>query len=90
MLQKAQSGDQNAAFNIAKVHEKFSYEGEMGDLVREAGKMQGFSMQGDRATALYWYKVAADSGHKEALQAVFEGFYFGSLGLRIRWKQNVT
>jgi serine protease Do len=67
-LSRAKAGDANAAFNIAKLYDEQTF------------VTGGLSIRKDRTTALYWYKVAADSGHEKALRIVFDGYYFGHYG----------
>lgn len=65
-LARAREGDTNAAFNIAKLYDvgvQYNY--------------RSF-IKKDRTTAFYWYKVAADLGHNEALRTVFESYYLGT------------
>jgi hypothetical protein len=64
-LTRARAGDANAAFNIAKLYDEPPSTGRLG-------------IRKDRATAFYWYKVAAELGHNEALRTVFESYYFGT------------
>ena len=67
-LARANSGDANAAFNIAKLYDKGKY------------TFRGLSIKKDRMTAFYWYKVAAELGHEKALRTVFDSYYFGHYG----------
>jgi hypothetical protein len=67
-LARANSGDANAAFNIAKLYDKGKY------------TSRGLSIKKDRRTAFYWYKVSAGLGHEKALRIVFDSYYFGRHG----------
>jgi len=66
-LARAKAGDANAAFSIAKLYDDPFGTGRLG-------------IKKDRTTAFYWYKAAADLGHKEALRIVFDSYYFGRHG----------
>ena len=66
-LSRANSGDGSEAFDVAQVYdesEKFRY-------------LTG--VEEDRTKAIHYYKVAADTGHKEALEKLFDCYYFGIL-----------
>jgi hypothetical protein len=71
---RANTGDANAAFLVAKIYDKgqsFSY---------WSRNFEQLYIERNRKTAFHYYKVAADLGHKEAAQIVFDSYYFGAYG----------
>ncbi|MEI9477824.1 MAG: trypsin-like peptidase domain-containing protein [Deltaproteobacteria bacterium] len=68
--ERAKAGDANAAFNIARLYDPKAFDNRR-SFIQKDGKL-----------AFYWYKVAADSGNRnsQALQTLFESYYFGTYG----------